>query len=203
MANELFDVVVVGAGAASENVAGRCAEGGLSVAIVERELVGGDRSYWGCIPSKVLLRPGDVLAAADRVPGAAPAVNGGVDAAATFALRDSFTRGWDDHDALPWLTDRGIEIVRGTGRLAGERAVEVDTADGGTRRLVAGRAVVLAWAPRRRCLPSPGSPRRRHGTTVTPLPLRRCHGGCSFSAVVRSGWRWPRPSGGSEPTRSR
>lgn len=156
MTDERFDVVVVGAGAAGENAAGRCAEGDLSVAIVERDLVGGDCSYWGCIPSKVLLRPGDVLAAARRVPGAAAAITGRADAAATFALRDRFTGDWDDKDALPWLTDRGIEIVRGTGRLAGERAVEVETADGGVRRLLARRAVVLATGTSASLPPVPG-----------------------------------------------
>src|SRR6187399_41416 len=96
-----FDVVVIGAGPAGENVAGRCADGGLRVAIVERELVGGECSYWGCMPSKVLIRPGDVIAAARRVPGANAAVTGSVDAAATFATRDRFTSNWDDSGALP------------------------------------------------------------------------------------------------------
>src|SRR6188472_4526635 len=82
---EEFDVIVVGAGPAGEVIAGRCADGGLRVALIERELLGGECSYWGCIPSKTLIRPGDVLAAARRVPGAAEAITGPIDVAAAFA----------------------------------------------------------------------------------------------------------------------
>jgi pyruvate/2-oxoglutarate dehydrogenase complex dihydrolipoamide dehydrogenase (E3) component len=139
-----FDVIVIGAGPAGENAAGRCADGGLAVVLVERELVGGECSYWGCIPSKTMIRPGDVLAAARRAPGAAEAVTGELDADAALAQRDYMTSDWDDAGQLPWLEGKGIELVRGAGRLAGERAVEVAAGDGSTRRLGARRAVVLA-----------------------------------------------------------
>jgi dihydrolipoamide dehydrogenase len=155
-AQSAFDVIVIGAGPAGENVAGICAEAGLEVAIVEGQLVGGECSYWGCIPSKVLIRPGDVLAAARRVTGAAPAIRGDVDAAATFALRDTFTGNWDDRGALPWLTERGVEVVRGRGRLAGTRKVAVEGSHGAVRRIEARRAVVLATGTSAAMPPIPG-----------------------------------------------
>jgi len=138
-----FDVVVIGAGPPGENAAGRAVEMGFSAAIVESRLVGGECSFYGCVPSKALVRPGDALAAARRVPGAAPAITGGADAAASFAWRDYMTSSWSDHTQTPWLESVGIELVRGLGRLAGERTVEVAT-EQGTTTLTARRAVVLA-----------------------------------------------------------
>jgi len=140
---EDFDVIVIGAGPPGENAAGRCVDRGMRVAIVESRLVGGECSFYGCIPSKALLRPGDVVAAAKRAPGAAEAVTGPIDAAAAFAQRDYMTSSWSDHTQTPWLDSKGIELVRGHGRLAGELVVEVET-DAGTRRLEASAAVVLA-----------------------------------------------------------
>jgi dihydrolipoamide dehydrogenase len=116
----------------------------MTVKLVERELVGGECSYWGCIPSKTLIRPGDVLAAARRVPGAAEAVTGDLDIAAAMARRNYMTNAWDDSGQLPWLEARNIELVRGRARLAGERVVEVEANDGTETRLTAKRAVVLA-----------------------------------------------------------
>jgi pyruvate/2-oxoglutarate dehydrogenase complex dihydrolipoamide dehydrogenase (E3) component len=149
-------VIVLGAGPAGETVAGRCAEGGLSVVLVEPELVGGECSYWGCIPSKTLIRPGDVLAAARRVPGAVEAVTGQPDVAAALARRDYMTSNWSDAGQLPWLAERNIELVRGDGRLTGARTVEVTLTAGGTRRLTADKAVVLATGTFAAVPPVPG-----------------------------------------------
>jgi pyruvate/2-oxoglutarate dehydrogenase complex dihydrolipoamide dehydrogenase (E3) component len=142
--SDSFDVIVIGAGPPGENAAGRAADGGLSAAIVEERLVGGECSFYGCIPSKTLIRPGDAIAAAKRVPGAAEAVTGSIDARAAFAQRDYMTSDWDDSGALGWLESEGIELVRGHGRLAGEATVEVSLRDGGSRKLTASKAVVVA-----------------------------------------------------------
>jgi len=134
-----FDVVVLGAGPAGEVAAGRLADGGLSVALVEPHLVGGECSFYACMPSKALLRPGEVLAEVRRVPGAAEAARGDLDVASVLARRDEVIHGLDDEPNVPWVEDKGIALLRGSGRLEGERRVRV-----GDEVLVAGRAVVVA-----------------------------------------------------------
>jgi pyruvate/2-oxoglutarate dehydrogenase complex dihydrolipoamide dehydrogenase (E3) component len=146
------DVVVVGGGPAGEVAAGRCADRGLTTVLIEAELVGGECSYWGCIPSKTLLRPGDVLAATRRVPGAAASLTSPPDVAAALARRDYMTSSWDDSGQQQWLADHGIRLLRGTGRLAGPRRVAVD--DG--PELTARRAVVLATGSGAELPPVPG-----------------------------------------------
>jgi len=145
---QTYDVVVLGAGPAGENAADYATQRGLRVAIVEHELVGGECSYWGCMPSKALLRPTEVLAAARRVPAAASAVTGMVDVAAALSSRDAFTSNLDDEAQVEWLEGAGVELFRGHGRLAGERRVEVTATDGTVTTLVAERGVVLALGTR-------------------------------------------------------
>jgi dihydrolipoamide dehydrogenase len=138
------DVVVIGAGPVGENVADRARAGGLEVVIVERELVGGECSYWACVPSKTLLRSAAALRAAQRVPGAAQAVTGSLDVAAVFARRNEFVSDWTDDGGAKWLASVGIHLERGHGRLDGPRRVVVEKPDGSTVTLVARHAVAVA-----------------------------------------------------------
>jgi dihydrolipoamide dehydrogenase len=138
-----YDVVVIGAGPVGENVADRAVRGGLTAVIVESELVGGECSYWACMPSKALLRSSSALRAARQLPGAREAVTGTLDVAAVLARRDEFTSHWKDDGQVAWLDSAGIDLVRGHGRLAGERVVEVGHDDGITT-LTARHAVVIA-----------------------------------------------------------
>ena len=141
---DVYDVIVVGGGPAGEHAVGRCRDAGLRTALIERDLVGGECSYWACIPSKTLLRPGHVLAAARRVPGAAEAVTGALDAGQALARRNWIVSGWDDKGQVDWLDGVDATLIRGRGRLAGTRTVEVEARDGSRRRLSAARAVILA-----------------------------------------------------------
>ena len=150
------DVVVVGAGPAGEVAAGKLAGEGLNVAIVEDRLVGGECSFWACMPSKALLRPYEALQEVRRIPGAAEAVTGGLDVGSLLARRDEIVHGLDDTSMLPWLEDRGIKLIRGHGRLCGERRVTVALHGGGTQELEAKRAVILAGGTLPAMPPIPG-----------------------------------------------
>ncbi|MEX2322652.1 MAG: NAD(P)/FAD-dependent oxidoreductase [Acidimicrobiia bacterium] len=190
-----YDVVVIGAGPVGENAAAAAAREGLRTVIVERDLVGGECSYWACMPSKALLRPGEAVAAARRVPGAAEAVAGSIDVDAALSRRDSLASDWDDSGQVRWLEGEGIDLVRGHGRIAGERAVEVEHTDGSSTSLRAGRAVVVATGTGASFPPIPGLDQistwdNRDATTAKDVPRRLAIlGGGAVGVELGQAWR--------------
>ena len=142
-----YDAIVIGAGPAGEVCAGKLADEGMRVAVAERELVAGECSYWACMPSKTLLRPGEAVAAARHAPGAREAVTGEVDRAAALAWRNAVVDDWDDSGQAEWLTDKGIDILRGDARLAGPGKVEVDGEAHEAKRIVIATGSAPAFPP--------------------------------------------------------
>ncbi len=138
-----YDLIVIGAGPVGENVADRAVQGGLTALIVESELVGGECSYWACMPSKALLRSPAVLRAAQHVAGAREAVTGAMDADAVLARRDELAAHWNDAGQVRWLDSAGIALARGHGRLDGERRVTITDASGAVRVVTARHAVAI------------------------------------------------------------
>jgi pyruvate/2-oxoglutarate dehydrogenase complex dihydrolipoamide dehydrogenase (E3) component len=183
------DVVVIGAGPAGEACAGRAAEEGLDVALVERELVGGECAYWACMPSKALLRPAQLLAEVKRVAGARQAITGTLDPAIVLARRDEVIHDLDDSTQLPWVRDRNIALYRGQARLDGARTVRV-----GDDVLQARRAIVVAVGSGAAIPPVPGLREiapwtNRQATTAERVPRRlTVLGGGAVGCELAQAW---------------
>jgi len=190
MSAHSFDVIVIGAGPAGEVAAGRLGGRGRKVALVEDRLVGGECSYWGCMPSKALLRPGQALEEVRRIPGAAEAATGPLDAAAVLARRDDVIHDLDDSGQLPWIEDRGVRLFRGRGRLTGVREVTV-----GDDVLTANDAVILCVGTTPSMPPIPGLAEaaawsNREITTAEAVPARlTVIGGGPIGVEMASAWR--------------
>jgi len=207
MSETEWDVIIIGAGAVAENVADRVVQGGLTAVLIESELVGGECSYWACMPSKALLRSGIALRAAQNVEGTKQAITGGLDVAAVLKRRDGFTHDWDDKSQVDWVEGAGIGLIRGHGRITGVKTVSVEK-DGEFTNLTARHAVVVATGsdPVLPDIPgladiNPWTPREATSAKVIPKSLAIIGGGvvavematayasfgCDVTIMARSG----------------
>ncbi|MFH8733614.1 dihydrolipoyl dehydrogenase family protein [Streptomyces sp. NPDC017964] len=190
-----YDVVVLGAGPVGENVADRARAAGLSTAVVESELVGGECSYWACMPSKALLRPVIAQADARRLPGLLESVQGPLDAPAVLARRDVYTSHWKDDGQVGWLESIGADLYRGQGRLAGPRRVTVTGPDGTEHVLTARHAVAVCTGTRAALPDLPGLAdvepwTSREATSAQKVPGRLVVvGGGVVAAEMATAWQ--------------